>query len=324
MFNALGKRIGVFYGGPSSEHDVSIESARAILNQFPKGFYPIPIYVTKERNWIFNDILLEPENVLHSIDLALNAMHGEYGEDGEIQEIWEKFQIPYTGSRPFPSRLAMNKALTKEFLKKEGINTPVYKVIKKDTLSSKELLEIFRSLPLPVIIKPLSLGSSVGISLADNFFDFEAGLNYVFGLTNMALIEEYIQGREATCAVLENWQGERVRALLPVEIIPPPHKKFFDYEAKYTGISQEKCPGDFTDEEAKKIMDMSERAHKALGLRHYSRSDFIIHPTRGIFFIEVNTLPGLTNESLLPKSLATYGYSLTWFIEHIINLAFNN
>ena len=135
------------------------------------------------------------------------------------------------------------------------------------------------------------------------------------------MVEENIKGREATCGVVDKFRGNDFYSLLPIEIIKPEKSDFFDYEAKYCGGSQEICPGNFSRDEKEAIQELAVAAHKVLGLRHYSRSDFIISPGRGIYILEVNTLPGLTAESLLPKSLQAVGCSLPDFLDHLITLA---
>jgi D-alanine-D-alanine ligase len=127
--------------------------------------------------------------------------------------------------------------------------------------------------------------------------------------------------KDATCGVVEKFMDEPLKALPPVEIIPPTEADFFDYQAKYGGQSREICPGNFSNTETAEIQRVAAAAQRTLGLRHYSRSDFIIHPTRGIYFLEVNTLPGLTNESLLPKSIRAAGSTLPEFLDHVLTLA---
>ena len=134
------------------------------------------------------------------------------------------------------------------------------------------------------------------------------------------LVEEYIKGREATVGVIDDFRGEKTYALMPVEIIPPPEHSFFNYEAKYGGKSIERVPGNFTQEEKNELTNTARAVHEGLGLSHYSRSDFILSP-RGLYFLEVNTLPGLTDESLLPKAVAAIGSRLPDFLEHVLDLA---
>ena len=187
----------------------------------------------------------------------------------------------------------------------------------------KKIIEVWKTFIQPSVVKPMALGSSVGVGIARDFQTFRALILAALEKSDAALVEEYIKGREATCGVVENFRGEEIYQLLPVEIIPPTDKEFFDYQAKYSGISREICPGNFSSAEKAVIQQAAALVHQTLGLGHYSRSDFIISPKRGIYFLEVNTLPGLTNESLLPKSLAAVGCSLSDFLEHLLTLALN-
>jgi D-alanine-D-alanine ligase len=174
---------------------------------------------------------------------------------------------------------------------------------------------------LPIVVKPLSLGSSVGVTIAKSLPHLQEAIKNAFFNSEDVLIEEFISGREATCGVLENFSGEEFNALPPIEIISKSASGFFDYDAKYNGQSEEICPGRFSAEEMVEIRRMASAVHKILGLRHYSRSDFILHPKRGIFFLEVNTLPGLTEASLVPKAIKASGSSLNALIDHLITLA---
>jgi D-alanine-D-alanine ligase len=229
--------------------------------------------------------------------------------------------VPYTGSTALASAVGMNKVLSKKIYKNYDLKTPLHVTIsKKDDLSG-ETINLFKSFPMPAVVKPVSGGSSVGTAIAKTLPDLENAVAEALKYSDQALIEEYISGKEATCGVIDNFRNEAVYALLPVEIRKPNESDFFDYQAKYGGLSQEICPGNFTAKEKETIQKMAKEAHKALGLRHYSRSDFIINPRRGIYILETNTLPGLTGESLLPKSLKAVGCSLPDFLDHLISLA---
>ncbi|TSC67180.1 MAG: D-alanine-D-alanine ligase, partial [Parcubacteria group bacterium Gr01-1014_72] len=286
-------------------------------------FRSTDIFIDRGGVWHVGGIRREPDKALRDVDVVFNALHGEWGEDGGVQEVLEQFAVPYTGSRVLASRLAMNKALAKSFLAREGIKTPLHRVIEKieKSVGGYDAHELFRSIPQPSVVKPLALGSSVGVSIAFDYFGFADALARAFEVSDTVLVEEYIKGREATCAVVDGFRGEERYALPPIEIVPPEDKQFFDYEAKYGGRTLEICPGNFSPEEREQLTHLASVAHRALGLRHYSRSDFILHPRRGIYFLEANTLPGLTTESLLPKAVAAVGSSLPEFLDHVLTLA---
>ena len=238
-----------------------------------------------------------------------------------MQKLLDTFGIPYTGSTALASAVGMNKVLSKKVYKDNNIKTPIHKTISKSSDIKAEVVNLFKTFPMPVVVKPVNGGSSVGTAIAKTITDLELTIIDALKYSDKALIEEYISGKEATCGVIDNFRNEAVYALLPVEIRKPTESAFFDYNAKYNGQSQEICPGNFTIEEKNIIQKMALEAHSALGLRHYSRSDFIIHPKRGIYILETNTLPGLTGESLLPKSLKAVGCTLPDFLDHLIKLA---
>jgi D-alanine-D-alanine ligase len=216
----------------------------------------------------------------------------------------------------------MNKILTKNFLKKNNIKTPQWKTIEnKDDISPILLKELFRSFTLPFIVKSASSGSSVGVYMVKDFNSFEKAIQDAFTHSDSVMIEEYINGREATVGVIDNYRNQEIYALPPIEIRPL-KSSFFDYDSKYTdGMTNEIVPSTFSTEVKLELENLAKEIHKILGLRHYSRIDFIVTPKRGIFALEANTLPRLTQTSLLPKALHAVGADLKDFLHHIIQLA---
>ena len=315
-------RVGVLRGGPSSEYHVSLKTGQTVLNNLPEKYQPIDIFIDKEGTWHIHGLPHLPHQAFKKVDLIFNAMHGEYGEDGKVQQILESHNVPFTGSGSFASALAMNKSLAKDVYKQHGIKSPYFKIIEVEPEDvQNQAYELFRSFSLPMVIKPLSRGSSIGVSIAKDFPSIERGLMLAIQYSPILLIEEYIYGREATVGVIDNFRNQNLYALLPVEISPPKENDFFDLDAKYSGRSLEICPGHFSEDEKHQLQEIARRAHQALGARHYSRSDFIVHPRRGIFILETNTLPGLTQESLFPKALTAIGSNLSEFLDHVLSLA---
>lgn len=317
-------KVGVLRGGPSNEYDVSLKTGGSILKNLSEEKYDArDIFISKEGDWHLFGMPFDPERILNQIDVAFNAMHGEYGEDGTVQKIFDTFSIPYTGSTAFASAIGMNKLLTKQSIEGYKIDTPEFTVIEASDNLEKDIFTIFRSFPHPCVIKPIIGGSSVGVTIAHSFNDLREGIYKALDYCSRAIIEEYIYGREVTCGVIEEFRGEELYALMPIEIIPPEKNGFFDYNAKYSNATREICPAPFERAIKEEIQRLAIDTHKALGLRHYSRSDFIVSP-RGIFFLEVNTLPGLTEESLIPKALTAVGVTLSEFLDHLIELAIKN
>jgi len=315
--------VAVLRGGPSSEYDVSLKTGGAVLAALDRERYdPRDIFISKSGEWHRNGIVVTPTQALRDADVAFNALHGQYGEDGGVQRTLDTLGVPYTGSGAFASAQAFNKHLTREAAAHLGIKVAQGTLFaRSDTNDMQQrALKLFRTFPMPVIIKPVTGGSSVGVTLARDFPSLMQGIDRALEVSPKALIEEYIRGREATVGVIDHFRGEKSYALLPIEIVPPPKFSFFDYEAKYGGASKEVCPGNFSVSEKQQLSNMARRVHEGMELSHYSRSDFIVSK-RGIYFLEVNTLPGLTKESLLPKALHAVGAKFSDFLDHLIALA---
>lgn len=316
-----GTIVGVLRGGPSREHEVSLATGAAILTGLPpERFTPRDIYIDTQGVWHHHGRPVDPARALRGLDVAIVGLHGEYGEDGEVQKVLSRAGVPYTGADPFSSFLAMHKVLAKERVREAGLLTPEYRYYEPGGDADAFVREVVRSFHQPVVVKPVRWGSSVGISIAGGYAPVRAALEALLASgAEGILVEEYVRGREATAGVVEGLRDEELYALPVVEIIPP-EGDFFSYDSKYSGATREICPGNFSRVVSEDLMSAARFAHRALGLRHYSRSDFIVSP-RGVYYLETNTLPGLTRESLLPKSLAAVGIALPEFLTHLVHLA---
>jgi D-alanine-D-alanine ligase len=317
-----GTVVGVLRGGPSREHEVSLASGHAVIANLPKEHFTVrDIYIDKQGVWHERGRPISPDRVLSSMDVVVVGLHGEYGEDGEVQKLLEKYGVPYTGSDSFSSFVAMHKVLSKEKAREAGLLTPKYKFIEETTPNVELMLrDIVRDFPQPVVVKPARWGSSVGVTMTTGYAPLHTAVTGLLAQgAGGVLVEEMIRGTEATAGVVEGLRGERLYALPPIEILPP-ESDFFSYDAKYSGSSKEICPGRFSKLVSEELERQARVMHDALELRHYSRSDFIVTP-KGIYYLETNSLPGLTSESLLPKSLAAVGVSFSEFLTHIIGLA---
>lgn len=316
-------RVGVVRGGPSHEYEVSLKSGQAVLEalaEFPEKFLPLDILIDREGQWHLAGRPMAPQRLLPQVDVAFLALHGEYGEDGGVQGLLDQLGVPYTGSGRLASAVAFNKALTRVVVQQAGVRTPRGWVLGPDDDPKEKAGYIFRATAPPFAVKPARAGSSVGVSKVWTSAELQDALERAFAVSSQVVIEEWIEGREATVAVLEGWGGQALSALPEVEIVPPQHHAFFDYEAKYSGETQEICPGNFPKEVKETLARMARTVHSHLDLRHFSRSDFIVHPKRGVFFLEVNTLPGLTAQSLFPKAAAAVGLSFPQLVTHLISL----
>ncbi len=318
-------RVGVLRGGPSAEYDVSLNSGAGVLTalreKYEHIYQPRDIFIDKEGIWHLEGLAIAPQDISHRVDVVFNALHGTYGEDGKVQHFLESHGIPFTGSGSLSSAVGMNKILSKRIFKEHGIKTPYGKHVSSDEAvkyTDEVARDLFETMLFPCVIKPSASGSSVGVTIVKTPHEIPAALLVAAPHSDSIIIEEFIKGIEATCGVVEGFRDHELYALPPVEIRPL--TSFFDYEAKYMGKSEEIVPATFADSIKKTLEDLARQIHRALHLRHYSRSDFIIHPRRGIYVLEVNTLPGLTEESLMPKALRAVGSDLHEFADHLIKL----
>lgn len=314
-------RVAVLRGGPSEEYEVSLTTGAAVIQALdPSHFEVVDVVISKQSEWFLRGVARDPRDIFHMVDVVFVALHGAYGEDGTVQRLMDTTGVKYTGSRAFPSAIALNKPMTKDRLVAHGVRMARHMVIGRDVKDNLPgaVMAITELFGPRYIIKPIASGSSVGAMFAESPIMLEQALRTALEVYEQVIVEEFIEGKEATCGVVENFRDQGLYALPPVEIRR--QTPVWDYEAKYDGSVEELCPGHFTREEKDEIERLSLLAHQTLGLSHYSRSDFIVAQD-GIYFLEVNTLPGLTPTSLLPKALDAVGCAYGDFIEHLIRLA---
>lgn len=287
----------------------------------PKRYEVVDVVISKQGDWLLRGLRREPRDIFHMVDVVFIALHGAYGEDGTVQRLMDTTGVKYTGSRALSAAIAMHKGLTKDRLEAHGVKMAKHMLVGKDALQNVigAATAIGSMFGPKYIVKPVSGGSSVGTMFAESPIMLEQALRTSLEVYDQVIVEEYIEGKEATCGVVEGFRDRKHYVLPPIEIRRT--TPVWDYQAKYDGSVEEICPGNFSREEKEEIERLSLLAHDTLGLSHYSRSDFIV-ALDGIYFLEVNTLPGLTPTSLLPKALEAVGCSYSSFIEHLIHLAY--
>jgi D-alanine-D-alanine ligase len=317
-------RVLVLRGGVSSEFDVSLRSGAQVLSSLSREKYePIDVVIAKNGDWLLHGRKREPAEILHAGDIVFNALHGEFGEDGGVQRLCERFGVAYTGSKPYPSLIAMNKAVAKDHLQGSGILLPKHMVVGRSALTDPAAMA--RSLEQLMdthsfVVKPLNGGSSLDIRITKSTLDLAQALTDLLQNYEQVLVEQRIVGKEVTCGVIEDFRGEKLYALPTIEIVLPEGENFFSHEAKYNGQTKELCPSSLPQQQKREVERLSRLVHELLELSDYSRSDFIVSP-QGIYFLEVNTLPGLTEASLVPKALESVGSSMPEFVDHILTRA---
>jgi len=304
-------RIGVLMGGPSSEREISLKSGKAVYESLSQlGLKTLAIDIK-------TDSIEENTRLIKSqkIDVAFIALHGRFGEDGQIQELLDNLRIPYTGSGVMASRLAMDKIASREIFQAHGLRVPKYKVEDKFFYDTNSKVHN-DNLSFPLVVKPATHGSSIGLSIVDKEEGLDKAVDSAFSFDTKIIIEEYIKGREVTVGILDK------RALPVIEIIPK--RRFFDYEAKYqVGMTEYVVPAKLEDKISKKIQDTGLAAHKLLGCFGCSRVDMILGQGNTPFVLEVNTIPGLTQTSLLPKAAKIVGIEFAQLCIKLVQLTYD-
>ena len=301
-------RIAVLRGGPSSEYDLSLKTGAMVLSCLSERFYPLDVFIDREGAWYVQGRRHAPEKILYKIDAAWNALHGAYGEDGTVQHILESHAIPFSGSRRLAAALSQNKALAKGIARRAGIKTPYYRVLRLEEVSSLSALshELYRTFPQPSVVKPATGGSSLGVSVVQTASELLDALTRAFGISQTALIEEYIDGREAVCGIVEGMRGEPCYASLPIEVLLPDGARFLERDAQTLRRIG--------------LQTLAQTMHQLFDLKDYSSSDFIVHPRRGIFFIETDALPSLgADASPYLLSLDAVGITPGQFVGHVLS-----
>lgn len=340
--------VAVICGGPSNEREVSLKTGAQILKALPRNKYNVRlIEITKNGRWLLkskaeSNRFLDgekkslKENATRtlsiigkmdsrgSFDVAFIGMHGRFGEDGKIQAILETLGIPYTGSGVLASALGMNKIKTLELAGKSGIKIP--KFIPLYFFPKKRDLKILygqvkKIVGYPCVIKPNESGSSIGITIVRKKKELMPAIKIAFKEDETVLMEEYVPGRELTCGVIGNSGQTKLCALPPVEILPP-DGRFFDYDAKYfSKETKEICPAPVNKKITEEIQELAKKIHFILGCDGLTRSDFILSPRGQLYFLEINTIPGLTEASLCPKEARAAGMNFGEFLDKQVEFA---
>jgi D-alanine-D-alanine ligase len=301
--------IALLSGGVSSEREVSLNSGDQVYEALDKAKYDIRRYDPKsDLVRLVNDAAL--------IDAALVILHGAFGEDGTVQGLLDLLGIPYQGSGVLGSAVAMNKLAAKRLYEHAGLPIPEYVVAQRSAGIDPEA--VVNRLGLPLVVKPVVGGSSVGITVVRQAEALQKAVEAGWTHDPAVLIEVYIQGIEITGGVIGN---DVLEALPLIEIIPDRSREFFDYTAKYTpGVSEEICPARIDPELTAAAQRLALEAHRTLFCRGYSRTDMMLRG-RDLFILETNTIPGMTATSLLPRAARAAGYGFGQLLDRLIELS---
>lgn len=322
--------VGLILGGASPERSVSKHSAEGVMRALQTLNYNVvlvdPAYGIEQpqnEKEYFNDCDCYPvsasnyisavsKHLLNKVDIIFNALHGSWGEDGKIQSILEFNNIPYTGSGILASAASMDKHITKSIIKHHGVSTADWIVAEKKFPDKAEIIKMaVQKLDFPIVVKPNDQGSAIGLSICKNEIELDAGIELAFQFSKRILLENFIEGKELTVGILDD-------RVLPVLEIKPKHS-YYDYECKYTpGMSNYEVPANIPSDISELIQKQALLAYNSVGCKNYGRIDFILDNNNTPFCLEINTLPGLTSTSLLPKAAKAFGISFEQLIDKII------
>lgn len=298
--------IAVLYGGDSSEREVSLKSGQAVANGLEQSGYTV----------VLIDTLTFDLSQLKAmeIDRAFIALHGRGGEDGCIQGALEYIGIPYTGSGVLGSALSMDKIRSKQVWQAQGLPTAAFAIVNKATYEQADAAKVLADLGGKVMVKPSHEGSSIGMAKAENAEQLNRALIEAFGFDDEILVEAWINGPEYTVAILGN-------TALPVIHMETP-REFYDYEAKYQSNStQYHCPCDLPADEEIQLQQLALKAFKATGAKDWGRVDVMQTESGDWRLLEVNTVPGMTETSLVPKAAKVHGISFNELVSQLIELS---
>ncbi|MFN3548529.1 MAG: D-alanine--D-alanine ligase family protein [Mesorhizobium sp.] len=339
-------RIGVLYGGRSSEHEVSLMSATNVVRALrPERYEAVPIFVSRDGRWLLGEFdggaLATPSSgselclvpggrgrllaipadgtprELPAIDVLFPVLHGLAGEDGSVQGLAEVARVPLVGCGILGSAAALDKDIAKRLMAQAGIPNARSLTIHQDATPS--FAEVEAALGLPVFVKPARQGSSVGVSKVASEAQYEAALAQGFGHDRKLLVEEFVDGREIECAVLENPDGS-LFVSRPGEIAPAESHGFYTYDAKYTDAAGAAImvPATLPAEVEARMRDMAARAFRAVGCDGMARVDFFVTADMGLLVNELNTIPGFTNISMYPKAMAASGVDYPTLLDRLV------
>jgi D-alanine-D-alanine ligase len=308
-------RVAVIYGGRSGEHEVSVRSARAIMNGMDAAKYEtIEYFIDKGGKWHPGPILPEP-GAQADIDVAFPVLHGTFGEDGTVQGLLELADLAYVGAGVLGSSVSMDKEMMKRVCAERMLPIVDYVTVTREKQDAKAACA---HLPFPMFVKPANLGSSVGISKAHDCRELEAALAFAAQYDRKIIVERAIVGRELECAVLGN---EAPVASLPCEILPS--REFYDYDDKYLlDRADTKVPADLPTETTEEVRRLAVECYRAVECEGMGRVDFLLESSTGKLYInEINTIPGFTSISMYPKMWEHSGVAFPALVDRLIELA---
>ncbi len=311
--------MGVLRGGSTPVYDISMLSGAHVLGTLTHT-EPIDIFISKDGLWHMHGKVKSPERILKHMDVVFNTLYGAYGQNGKVQDLLARHGARFTGSTAFASALANNIYLTKRMAETEGVKTPLSVYVKDSDPLDAYVLSIVQTIPFPLLVKPALGGTSLGVYHVRTRDELYIALESLLTVHEAVLVEEYVSGREFSCVVLDDFRDTPVYSCSPVESLYSHSEEKWN-QGRREGSTRFVTHPVLSDRERNEMQQAATRLHSRLGLSHYSQSDFILHPKRGVYLINVKSQPNMSEGSVLHHSLQNLGISLRHFVNHTLSLA---
>jgi D-alanine-D-alanine ligase len=311
-------KVAILKGGTSDEHPISIRSGEQLKNRM-EGYQNVTdIMVDRSGEWFVEGAPYDKRNLVRDFDMVINTMKGGDGENGRLTKYLDTFGVKHTNANAFGSTLSHNKHEFKNFLKRHEIKTPHHFLIDGEGDIEAQKRELHHKMFLPAIVKPVANGSSIGVFLAHNFDEIKQYVDWILKRDRFALVEEYIDGLDISVMTTRNFRGQEVYSFVPVGIDTP---DIINYDHKFNNSHTFFPVQNLSRDQREMIEDIAKTVHTKLDLDTLAMTDFRVHPKRGVYVLETNTVPSFEDNSVYDESLRIVGVNEEEFVDHIINLA---
>ncbi len=313
-------KVAILKGGNSDEHPISIKSGEQLKNRIDGYQNVTDIMVDRTGEWFVQGVPYDKRNLVRDFDMVINTMKGGDGENGRLTKYLDTFGVKHNNASTFGSMLSHNKHEFKNFLKRHEIKTPHHVLIDSEGDVELQKRELHHKMFLPAIVKPVSNGSSIGVFLAYNFDDMKRFVDWILKRDRFALVEEYIEGLDVSVLTAKDFRGKELYSFIPVGVDTP---DIINYDHKFNNTHSFFPIHNLSKDQKEMIEDIAKSVHAKLDLDSLAMTDFRVHPKRGVYALETNTIPSFEDASIYDESLKMVGVQEDELVDHIINLALN-
>lgn len=313
-------KVAILRGGPSDEHAISMKSGEQFKNRIDEYQNMTDITVDRAGDWFVNGVPYEKRNLVRDFDMVINTVKGGEGENGRLSKYLDTFGVKHSNAPVFGSTLTHNKHEYKKFLKRHDIKTPHSMLIDGDLDVEAQKRELHNRMFLPAVVKPVSNGSSIGVFIARDFAEMKRFVDWILKRDRFVLVEEYIEGLDVSVLTTKDFRGKEMYSFLPVGIDTP---DIINYDHKFNNSHSFFPIHNLSREQKEMVEDIAKSVHAKLDLEALAMTDFRVHPRRGVYALETNTVPSFEDKSVYDESLKLVGVHEDELVDHIISLSLN-